>query len=44
MSKIKEYARYMRRSLEEHAHALKAYIKMAWDALSDADKRQTNNY
>ena len=33
-----EYARLMRRSLEDNAHEQKTYIKMARDSLSDAEK------
>jgi hypothetical protein len=37
MSKTKEYARLMRRSLEDNVHEQNTYIKMALDMLSDAD-------
>ena len=38
MSEKEEYARLMRRSLEDNAHERHTYIKMALDSLSDADK------
>ena len=39
MSKKKEdYARLMRRSMEDNVHERKTYIKMAVDSLSGANK------
>ena len=39
MSKKKEeYARLMRRSLEDNAHERNTYINLAMDSLSGADK------
>ena len=37
-TKKEEYARLMRRSLEDNAHERKTYNKMAVDSLSGADK------
>ena len=38
LSEKEEYARLMRRSLEDNAHERNTCITMALDALSDADK------
>ncbi|MFM7988659.1 MAG: hypothetical protein ACKPKO_56040 [Candidatus Fonsibacter sp.] len=38
MSKKEEYARLMRKSLEDNVHERNTYINMALYALSDADK------
>ncbi|MFM7984034.1 MAG: hypothetical protein ACKPKO_32385, partial [Candidatus Fonsibacter sp.] len=38
MSKEKEYARLMHKSLEDNAHERNTYIQMTLDGLSDADK------